>query len=192
MMTLSAIWLLLLGKLAPELIRMVFGHNLHHMAPFGILEAGFCMVFRCASFWLLVPGTHCWTPGPKSRPRIWKLGPGWPGEVLEQKWGSEKHGFARGWSPNWRLWDFPRPKWIVWYPGGLWESQFPQKTLQKMVPLDFSQFGEIGGGFPCPPCVSPISPLWPYSPFVGSAAWPKALCIRSCFGDPTFGPTLGP
>ena len=37
--------------------KMVFGHNLHHMPPFGILEAGFCMVFRPASFWFLVPGT---------------------------------------------------------------------------------------------------------------------------------------
>ena len=38
--------------------KMVFGHNLHHMAPFGILEAGFCMVFRPASFWFWVPRTN--------------------------------------------------------------------------------------------------------------------------------------
>ena len=30
--------------------KMVLGHNLHHMAPFGILEAAFCMFFRLASF----------------------------------------------------------------------------------------------------------------------------------------------
>ena len=48
------------GFLAQRL-KMVSGHNLHHMAPFRILEAGFCMVFRRASFWLLVPGTKIWT-----------------------------------------------------------------------------------------------------------------------------------
>ena len=30
--------------------QMVFGHNLDHMAPFATLEAGFCTVFRRASF----------------------------------------------------------------------------------------------------------------------------------------------
>ena len=30
---------------------------------------------------------------------------------------------------KWRLWDFLRPEWIVWYPGGLWASQFPLKHL---------------------------------------------------------------
>ena len=43
---------------------MVFGHNLQHMAPFEILEAGFCTVFRRASFWFSVPGVKS---GPGSR-----------------------------------------------------------------------------------------------------------------------------
>ena len=29
---------------------MVFGHNFHYMAPFGIPRPGFCMVFQPASF----------------------------------------------------------------------------------------------------------------------------------------------
>ena len=29
---------------------MVFGHHLRYMAPFDFSRAGFCMVFRCASF----------------------------------------------------------------------------------------------------------------------------------------------
>ena len=29
--------------------KMVFGHNLHYMAPFGIPRTGFCMVFQHAS-----------------------------------------------------------------------------------------------------------------------------------------------
>ena len=55
---------------------MVLGHNLHHMAPFSILEAGFCMVFRRASFMFSVPGARFWPLGPK----IWsglRLGPFW-------------------------------------------------------------------------------------------------------------------
>ena len=50
---------------------MVFGHNLHHMAPFGILEAGFCMVFRPASlcFW-----PRGWIVGPRDQ----NLDPGFP------------------------------------------------------------------------------------------------------------------
>ena len=37
--------------------KMVLGHNLHHMAPFGIPRAAFCMVFRRASFVFSCQGT---------------------------------------------------------------------------------------------------------------------------------------
>ena len=63
--------------------KMVFGHNLHHMAPFGILEAGFYIVCRRASFrfgpmdhfWIpesqigpkFEPGPQCWSPGSKNK-----------------------------------------------------------------------------------------------------------------------------
>ena len=36
---------------------MVFGHNLRYMAPFDFSNAGFCMVFRRASFVFSCPGT---------------------------------------------------------------------------------------------------------------------------------------
>ena len=71
-----------------------------------------------------------WPRGLIFGPRNQNLDPGFgnwaragPGSFLE------KHGFAKEWFPNWRLWDFPRPEWIVWYPGGLWESQFPPNPL---------------------------------------------------------------
>ena len=35
---------------------MILGHNLHHMAPFEIPRAGFCMVFQRASFVFSCPG----------------------------------------------------------------------------------------------------------------------------------------
>ena len=38
------------------LYRMVLGHNLHHMAPFGISRPGFCMVFQRASVFVFMPG----------------------------------------------------------------------------------------------------------------------------------------
>ena len=47
---------------------MVFGHNLRYMAPFDVSRAGFCMVFRRASFvfhawgWILEAGVGFWNP----------------------------------------------------------------------------------------------------------------------------------
>ena len=45
--------------------KIVFGHNLHHMAPFEILEAGCCTCFRRASFWFSVPWVNFVTPNPE-------------------------------------------------------------------------------------------------------------------------------
>ena len=39
---------------------MVFGYNLHYMAPFAIPRAGFCIVFRCASFGMYDLVFHIW------------------------------------------------------------------------------------------------------------------------------------
>ena len=62
--------------------KMVLGHNLHHMSPFGILQAGFCMVFRPASFcffWpgvsFLVPGTPFLVPGTTNGNQDFQIGP---------------------------------------------------------------------------------------------------------------------
>ena len=89
-------------------------------------------------------------PGPK-----WP-GPKWPGpKWARPKWSPngapQKHGFVEEWFPKLRLGGLLRPKWIVWYPGGLWENQFP----------GFPQcWGKMGR--------SPWAPLYiPYWPFVG-------------------------
>ena len=60
----------------PPWPKMVFGHNLHRMAPFGILEAGFCMVFRPASFWFWVPRTNIGARGQNWSKNL-ILGPFW-------------------------------------------------------------------------------------------------------------------
>ena len=152
MVTLSAIWQLLLGKWAPELIRMVFGYNLHHMAPFGILEAGFCMAFRCASFWFLVPGTHFGTSGPRFRPGIWKLGPGWPGEVFGAKMGVGKTWFCGGMFSTLDIMGFPATQMDCMVPRRcLGRLVSPQTLPKKGFPLTFPYFGEFGEGPPGPP-----------------------------------------
>ena len=163
MMTLSAIWLLLLGTWAPELIKMLFRHNLHHMAPFGILEAGFCMVFRCASFSFWAPGTHFGTPGPKIGPGIWKLGPGWPGEVFGPNMGVEKTWFCEGMVSKIGIMGFPATRMDCMVPRRPLGKPVSPQTHLKMVPSTFPYFGKFGEGPPCPPCVSPMGPLWALS-----------------------------
>ena len=70
---------------------MVFGYNLHHMAPFDFSSAGFCMEFRRASFVFSCPGADF-----GGRGRI--FGPGVNilarGPFLGSKMGPEKDSFA--------------------------------------------------------------------------------------------------
>ena len=72
--------------------RMVFGHNLHYMAPFAIPRAGFCMVLQRASFVVFMPLGGFGSPGSDF---------GFPGRhfglgtFLAQCLGPGKHTFAR-------------------------------------------------------------------------------------------------
>ena len=82
---------------------MVFGHNLRYMAPFDFSRAGFCMVFRRASFVCSCPGAAFGARdlllGPRDPnfgPGISQLGPGWPGEVFGPKMGPKKARFCEG------------------------------------------------------------------------------------------------
>ena len=66
--------------------KMVFGHNLRYMAPFGISRTGFCMVFQPVSFFFHAQGQIF-------EPRIGFLDPGstfWPGDLFGVKNGSPK------------------------------------------------------------------------------------------------------
>ena len=58
---------------------MVFGHNLRYMAPFDFSRAGFCMVFRRASFVFSCLGTDFGGPGRILDPQVDILarGPFW-------------------------------------------------------------------------------------------------------------------
>ena len=77
---------------------MVFGHNLHLMAPFEILEAGFCTVFRRASFWFLVPGVKFGT-----RIQDWAIQEDWT-PIRGPDLGESPWGIPQGESP----WGFPK------------------------------------------------------------------------------------
>ena len=73
------------------LYEMVFGHNLHYMAPFGIPRPGFCMVFQRASFVFHAQGRFF-------EPRIgfWILrSTFWPGDLFGVKtWSRKKSEFV--------------------------------------------------------------------------------------------------
>ena len=78
---------------------MIFGHNLHLMAPFAIPRAGFCMVFRRASLYfhaqgqILEPRIGFWIPGI----RFWiPRSTFWAGELFGTKKWSRKKLFCGG------------------------------------------------------------------------------------------------
>ena len=131
---------------------MVFGHNLQHMAPFGIPTTGFGTVFRHAH--LLFSGS-----GVIFGPRDAEFGPpdvpAGLGTFLGQKWGPEKDGFAQEMVPQGVSRGSVQGEWIVWYPGGLWAGQFPPKPYQKKIIRHT--------GPPGPGPLGPWGPWWPYT-----------------------------
>ena len=143
-MTLSAIWPLLLGKWAPELIITLFGHNLHHMAPFGILEAGFCMVFRPASSFFFCPGDPFLDLGTKIWTRDLEIGPGLARGGFWNKHGGPKNMVLRG--DGLQIGDYG----ISRDPNGLYGTQeafgragLPQNPTRKLFLGDFPYLGNL-------------------------------------------------
>ena len=145
---------------------MVFGHNLQHMAPFGIPNTGFCMVFRHANLLFSGSGMIFGSQDPEFVPRMCRLGwgPFWAkngarkkmvlwkkwfpnGRFGKQKGGNEAEGIrthmGRPLSPR------PRPK--------KWFSPEKSKTRKPLGPL-WGSLLALGGP-------------------AGSAAWPKAYSI---------------
>ena len=106
--------------------KMVFGHNLQHMAPFGILSTGFCMVFRHAFFVCSGSGLIFGARDPEFGPPDVPAG---LGTFLGQKRGPEKDGFVEEMVPRGVKKGSGGGKWIVWCPGGHWASQFPPWAL---------------------------------------------------------------
>ena len=140
--------------------KMVLGHNLQHMAPFEILEAGFCTVFRRASFWFSVPGVKSGTPDPG-------LGTGWAWRLWDPPRGST---FVEGWFSHKGERGGPKGEWILgaWRP--LWAGPFPLNPPWKNGFTGISPFSQFPPGpWPgpvwalCGPCVGPVWDLFgPY------------------------------
>ena len=126
------------------------------MAPFSDPRAGFCMVFRRASFIFSVPGTNIWNRDPIFDPGSRLPAP--PGRCFAPSRISEKHGFVQEWIQNSRFRVTPRPKWIVWGLGGILARRFPSKPTRKLFPGNFLVLGGLGH-VPWPVL---IRLLWPF------------------------------
>ena len=70
---------------------MVFGHNLRYVAPFDFPRAGFCIVFRRASFVFSCPGADLGGRGRIFGPWGQHFG---PGTFFGSRMGPEKDSFA--------------------------------------------------------------------------------------------------
>ena len=136
--------------------KIVFGHNLHHMAPFAIPRAGFCMVFQRASFVFSCPGPDLGAQDRILEPQVDILawGPFWlnfwvPKNILLR--GSYFVVGIQGspFCPN----DFCGP----WDPFGC--TSLSPNLLISLFCRD-SQFSlKIAGG----PSHLPVSPLFPFN-----------------------------
>ena len=131
---------------------MVFGHNLQHMAPFGVPTTVFCMVFRHATLVFSTPGAIFGTPIPD-------LDPGWAGDLFCPKMGPGKRwGCGRN-GPPWGCTGFCKR--------GM-DCMVPRRPLGKAVspqtPLDNHLAHFPGFRDPWPSMVDP------YCPFVGQWA----------------------
>ncbi len=132
--------------------KMVWGHNLQHMGPFGATTNGFCMVFQPATLIFLTPDPFFGAPRSTSGPPKART------PTLGQLRDTEKHDFVQGLVPHEVCQDFLRGAWFPWYPETLWVYQFPPKPFQ----------GSVFQGFPpnpkktmAPPgpLVAPLGPL---------------------------------
>ena len=72
---------------------MVFGHNLCYMAPFDFPRAGFCMVFRRASFVFSCPGADF---GGRGSDFGFPRSTFWPGDLFGPKKWSRRKLFCGG------------------------------------------------------------------------------------------------
>ena len=76
---------------------MVFGHNLQHMAPFGIPTSGFCMVFQYGSLIFSTPDPILGPPDPRFG--SWRV-PAGLGTFFAQKRGPGKHDIVEEMVPH--------------------------------------------------------------------------------------------
>ena len=140
--------------------KMVWGHNLQHMAPFGATTIRFCMVFQYATL-------ICLTPDPIFGALTPHLGPGRARGPLGAKKGGLKN------ITLWRDWFPMRFPGIFQEGNGLHGTQepfgctnFPPNPPREGFYRDFPRTRKFQG--------APWAPGWvAYCPFVGH--WPMQL-----------------
>ena len=151
------IWNLELGPIQPE---MVFGHNLQHMAPFGIPSSGLCMVFQGATLIFSAPGARFWLRGQILGPRpsfchpgVRNLGPG------------PKFGIQIGpWDKPWIKCALPS--------GAIWHQQLHRKLVSSSGIINgYHQRASSMGHHQRGPRV-PLDPFGPFGPLGPLGHWP--------------------
>ena len=160
-------WLLVEQGFEDQRPKMVLGHNFDHMAPFGILEAGFCMAFRRASFSFWAPGAVFWNPDPNLDPRFQNWLPTRPGRGFEQVWGPPKTWFCGGLVFKIEIMGFPATQMnCMVHRRPLGEPVSPQTPLKNSLPRNSPKSRNLGNS----PLALPVdllfslreSPIWPF------------------------------
>ena len=136
---------------------MAFGHNLHHMVPFGIPRVAFCMVVRRVSFVFSCPG-----PDFGGQDRIWSP-PGrhfGPGTILGQFWGPKTY-FCEEMILWWGYKGIPPAQMNSMVPGiHLGMLLCPKALLFKKIYVISDFPGKLQQGFPCCPDLLAIYPVF--------------------------------
>ena len=140
------------------------------------------MVFRCASFWFWVPGTHFWDPGTKIWTQDLEIGPGLARGGFGTQNGGWKNTVLRGNGFEHTDYGISRDQ------NGSYGTQeafgkasFPPNPFYKCFPPTFSILENLGKA-PWSPCISPMGPLWAYIPIqlpINHPWWPLLLPSKS-------------
>ena len=139
--------------------KTVWGHNLQHMAPFGALTSGFCMVVDSLTLIFLTPDPIFGAPNPRGRP--WEA---W-GPFGAQKGGPKNITLWRDWSPTRFPGIFQEGKGFYGTQDPFGCTNFPPNPPRGRLYRDFPQIrkklGTPGplGGLPIVPLCAAIVPL---------------------------------
>ena len=153
------------------LLPKVVCHNLHNMAPFYFSRAGFCMVFRRASFVFHAQGQIF-------EPRIgfWiSRSTFWPGDLFGPKKWSRKNMFCGGMILWWGFRGIPPAQMNSMVPGThMGRLLCPKPSLFNYF-VGISSFPGKLQVAPVPSLLSLVGPLAAYFPLVGTLGCQKRL-----------------
>ena len=148
---------------------MVFGHNLHLMAPFDAFLTPFCTEFCRTSFVFLSPRADFWTLDQNFGPqiRIWDPGSDcrifrqtfWAGDRFGPILGSQKSDFVRETFFGGAVGKNSSPKSFLGSLASIWSCYFVKNRSFWQFSSHFSFFQKIGK---VPPAYFSGHPLFPF------------------------------